>query len=503
MKKLIFTFFTLATLIFTFSQRAQAQVPRENVLVEIGTGGWCQFCPGSAMGADDLHENGDPVAIIEYHNGDPYATSESNARNSYYGITGYPTAWFDGSYGSVVGGSTTQTMYSSYLPKVNARMTIPTSFTLEILGQADGDVYSILVRVNKVATYAGTNLKVRFAVTESNIQYNWQGQTELNFVCRDMVPTSQGTSISFDSGDEQEIPLSFTYNNTWVEEEVELIAFIQDDANKQVLHCAKVMLTDLQPSGPTFLADFYAEPTDLCESGYVDYINTSYGNIDIYKWTFEGGYPTESFDENPRIFYAQPGSYDVSLIIRAGTARDTMSVENYINVHELPAVYWETVPELCDENWDPYELTEGMPSGGVYSGPYVTDGMYFHPTEAGAGEHTLTYTYTDEFGCINSDNTTVIVATCTGIGDNKTSDALQVYPNPTEGLMTISIDDNINQAQLRVIDMLGKVVYEQAKLDINGSYKAKLDLSTLPQGVYFVTVSGSGKNISKKVFFTK
>ena len=93
------------------------------------------------MGADDLHANGDPVAIIEYHNGDPYATTESNARNSYYGITGYPTAWFDGSYDKVVGGSNTQSMYSSYKPKVDARMLIPTDFTVEIFGDNDGDEY--------------------------------------------------------------------------------------------------------------------------------------------------------------------------------------------------------------------------------------------------------------------------------------------------------------------------------------------------------------------------
>ena len=192
MKKLIFTLIAVFTLTFTF-----AQVPRENVLLEIGTGGWCVYCPGAAMGADDLHANGDPVAIIEYHNGDPYATTESNARNSYYSISGYPTAWFDGSYNTVVGGSATQSMYSTYLPIVTARMAIPTAFTLEIMGDATGDTYNIVVRVNKVGTYSGTNLKVRFAVTESDIQYNWQNQSEMNFVCRDMVPTEAGTAISF------------------------------------------------------------------------------------------------------------------------------------------------------------------------------------------------------------------------------------------------------------------------------------------------------------------
>ena len=92
MKKLMF----IIGLVIMFTLLAAQQVPRDKVVVEIGTGGWCQYCPGAAMGADDLVANGHEVAIIENHNGDPYATTFSNARNSYYNITGYPTAFFDG-----------------------------------------------------------------------------------------------------------------------------------------------------------------------------------------------------------------------------------------------------------------------------------------------------------------------------------------------------------------------------------------------------------------------
>ncbi|HAW58251.1 MAG TPA: hypothetical protein DCX03_04440, partial [Bacteroidales bacterium] len=72
------------------------QVPREMVILEIGAGTWCTYCPGAAMGADDLLANGCSVAVVENHNGDPFANQYSNARNSFYAITGYPTAIFDG-----------------------------------------------------------------------------------------------------------------------------------------------------------------------------------------------------------------------------------------------------------------------------------------------------------------------------------------------------------------------------------------------------------------------
>ena len=83
---------TLTILTLFISLTLGQQVPREMVVLEIGTGTWCQYCPGSAMGADDLIENGFDVAVIEYHSGDEYQTTQSQARVNYYNITGFPTA---------------------------------------------------------------------------------------------------------------------------------------------------------------------------------------------------------------------------------------------------------------------------------------------------------------------------------------------------------------------------------------------------------------------------
>ena len=123
-------------------------LPRNLVVVEIGTGTWCQYCPGAAMGADDLIANGHSVAIIENHNGDNYANTYSNARNSYYAITGYPTAVFDGLNPSV-GGSNNQSMYSNYLPKVNSRINVPSHYTISATGTMNGNDISIQATIEK------------------------------------------------------------------------------------------------------------------------------------------------------------------------------------------------------------------------------------------------------------------------------------------------------------------------------------------------------------------
>lgn len=242
MKRALLVTIVCFSALFVFSQ----QIDRDKVVVEIATGTWCTYCPGAALGADDLVANGHDVAIIENHNGDPFANNYSNARNTYYAVTGYPTAKFDGIL-TVVGGNHTQSMYPQYLPKYNQRIAIPSSFSIMIFGENNGLNYDVTLVAQKVASTTSQNMVIHLALTESEIQYNWQGQTDLNFVNRLMAPDQNGTVITFATGDTEIIELSFALNASWKAEHCELVAFIQDIGNKEILQGTKVALEDLQP----------------------------------------------------------------------------------------------------------------------------------------------------------------------------------------------------------------------------------------------------------------
>lgn len=499
MKKLIFTFLTTFAIFSLF-----AQIDREIVIIEVGTGTGCPYCPGAAMGLHDLYTNGDPVAGIEYHNynsGDPFNTPEAPVRCSYYGISGYPTAQFDGEYNEYVGGSNSNSLYSSYLPIVNARMQMDAFFTSELAGENNGDTYNITVTCTKNGQYDGTNLVLHVVLTETDIPYNWQGQTAIDYTQRLMVPGASGTPITFPTNNSTvEVELSFTFDNTWVKDNCELICFIQDNDNKNILHGGAVMLPDLDPGYPTWLADFTAEPTDICESGTAHFHDNSIGSVIQYQWTFDGGLPETSGSENPNVYYTATGEYDVRLVIYDGTRYDTAYKTNFITVHELPDVAFGDVGELCNEDWDPYMLTQGTPEGGVYSGEYVTEGMYFHPTESGVGEFEVTYTY-DESGCENFAVQTITVVNCVGVKENTEAVSLEVYPNPSYGVFNLNINaTSFNNADLRVIDIVGKVIYEQTELNVQGSEVISIDLNEYPSGIYFVQIQNETQSVSKKVF---
>jgi hypothetical protein len=232
---------TLEKTVYTYTHNKQ------HVLLEIGTGTWCTYCPGAAMGADELVENGQLVAVVENHNGDTYAYTASNARNSYYGITGYPTAIFDG-YKRLVGGDHSNSLYTSYLPIYESEYAIKTAFGLTIGdGTRVGDTYNLSVIVDRYGEtpFSNSNLVLHLALTQSHIMVNWQGQNHLEYVSRAMAPGASGTPINLQTSNQVTVPLTFTIDPSWggdLATDYELVAWVQDLATKEVVDAHKVNL---------------------------------------------------------------------------------------------------------------------------------------------------------------------------------------------------------------------------------------------------------------------
>jgi PKD repeat protein len=482
-------------LIFLLSVAALfSQVTRDKVVVEVGTGTWCTYCPGAAMGVDDLIEEGWPVAAIENHNGDPFANVYSNARNSYYGITGYPTAFFDGG-NPVVGGSHTESMYDSYWPKVQARMAVPSPVTIDVYGSHTGLTYNVTVTVTKVSTINGSNPRLHLCITESHIVYAWQGMSEVNYVNRLMVPDQNGTELDFSESDVLEIPLTFNLQATWVLSQLELVAFVQTNSNKEIHNGYKVKLAWMAPPPPPLAAAFSSD-TSTCETYQVQYTDMSAGNPTAWYWEFPGGTPDTSRNQNPLITYNTAGKYDVSLVVTKNDEADTTLMSDYLDVYELPEVTFDVMEQEC-VNYPPVELTQGIPAGGIYSGPGVTDG-FFYPDVAGIGTHTLVYTYTDENGCAKSAEQTMVVDACTGLPENGDVQIVTL-PNPTQGSFRLAVSNMEDVVSIRIINSTGKTVYQQSGIQISGNYNSTIDLTGNSSGIYYLQIEGKKSNYFKKI----
>jgi hypothetical protein len=236
---------------------------KDNVLMEVGTGTWCYYCPGSALGAEDLLANGCKVAVVEYHGGDSYENPMSNERvNNYYGITGFPSAIFDG-LSWYVGGDHTVSNYTNYLPLYINQLNVKTPAKLQVVATSlGGGSYQFDLTAQKLAPLRNQNLKLFLAVTESHIEEAWQGQSELNSVFRTMLPDANGASIDLVNNTSVTSTQTLTLDPSWVSSELEFIAWIQDIDTKQVMNTTKFSFVNLglNHAGNEIKANVYPNP---------------------------------------------------------------------------------------------------------------------------------------------------------------------------------------------------------------------------------------------------
>ncbi len=207
-----------------------------------------------------------------------------------------------------------------------------------------------------------------------------------------------------------------------------------------------------------------------------------------YAWT-----PTAGLDDatkaNPMATPNTTTSYTVE--VTDNLSGCTLATDEVvITINPIPLVTMTDIATMCSENGK-HPLTEGSPTGGVYSGIGVTEttvgsGIYeFDPSVAGAGAHTIDYTYTDAgSSCLSSASTTINVELCTGIED-ELLETFSLYPNPSDGQVTIEGLVNENElVSVAVYDKLGKVVYQTEAL--GKKLGQGIDLGNLTKGIYFV-----------------
>ena len=84
-------------------------------------------------------------------------------------------------------------------------------------------------------------------------------------------------------------------------------------------------------------------------------------------------------------------------------------------------------------------------------------------------------------------------------GIEEEDNGINIYPNPTDGELTIEISDYRGEVQVSVIDNSGKLCAILSKLLTKSERKIFLDLESYPAGVYFIVVKKQGTFYTEKV----
>lgn len=162
-----------------------------------------------------------------------------------------------------------------------------------------------------------------------------------------------------------------------------------------------------------------------------------------------------------------------------------------ITVNPTPVVTFTLPIDTVCLNDGAFTLNGGSPAGGTYSGPGVTSNQ-FNPSATGVGNYTITYSYSDAFGCADSASQQLIVDPCTGLPALNEIGTLSVAPNPNNGEFVLSFSTvQSDNYVLEIHNSLGQVVFTENINDFAGDYRRDISLTNFGAGIYTVRLTNS------------
>ena len=491
--------------------------------------------------------NGFDVAVLEHHvssSGGGFTNPYSQARISYYGIGGIPESFFDG-ITSVLGGSTGT--YNQFLSKYNQRIAVPSNFTVGINGFNDGLDYTVLLTLENVEPYTGTNLVAHLAVSESNCVYS---SDVFNFVTRLFVPDANGTPVDFSSNSTQSVLLEFSMSPAWVIDNCEFVAFIQNNSTKEILQATKVAVPDLVPMYfnnastqainmvPVLNCTGEVAPrvtianqgADALTSVNINYkVNDE--DLNTYNWTGSLAYgETEQVDlpavgfelvtDNDLLVYTtdpngsedEDNSNDTTSTTFNSAMEVTPDIHLYLKLDDNPEeTTWElknsagevlfsggsyTVPQQFIQETFPLNMDDCYTFAIYDDGGDGLTGPGFYALRQ--GDYSLFYENQD---FENTDELVQFSINQTAIPDNESISEFNIYPNPFEDFTNVSftLDESVN-VELTVYNVIGEVVYTFSQQNMGwGNQQLMIDTKDYKPGVYFVHLVAGDKVYTKKI----
>ncbi len=101
----------------------------------------------------------------------------------------------------------------------------------------------------------------------------------------------------------------------------------------------------------------------------------------------------------------------------------------------------------------------------------------------------------------DTDDMTLTIDECTQVNEDFIQSLkLEVYPNPSEGIINISVfSDKDLRFKLSVLDSHGQQIFSGEFIPEWGKYDNQIDFTYFPKGVYYILISRKNSMVTKKV----
>ncbi len=182
------------------------------------------------------------VVSVRYHawwpgSNDPMylsAADDCRTRIGYYGINAVPTYVLDGhTYG-------VPSDYQAMVTRLNERLQVPSPIKINIHSRFTDDSVFAAVQLIPVQEISAQSLYLRVAITQRMVSYpsppGSNGEKDFPEVLRKMLPNATGTAITgLTLGDTLNFEFSTPAKGEWEMGDLAVVAWLQSDANKEVL----------------------------------------------------------------------------------------------------------------------------------------------------------------------------------------------------------------------------------------------------------------------------
>lgn len=238
-------------------------------------------------------------------------------------------------------------------------------------------------------------------------------------------------------------------------------------------------ITDTTSCAP---AAFLAESDTLIICAPSGLLRTPAGNNFNYSWMLNGNILP---DTGHVIQVIQNGLYAVQVTNPVTGCQ----AEDSVFVMLTPIIPVVTVSGLDTSycSFDaPVSLT-GSPAGGVFYGQGISANQ-FSPAMAGAGPHLIQYNYTGTNGCVFKEILSTVVSACSAINENSTVVHLEIFPNPTEGIVSLKLKGSAAvQSSVTLMDISGRV-FDLGTIALDRGEVTTIDISNFQAGLYILTI---------------
>ncbi len=233
MKKLLRIFVALLFISVAFTPKIQAQ-DTNNVLLELCTGTWCQWCPCGHTIADQILTTFPNTLILEYHGpantaSDPFSTFNGNSILSNLGLSAYPQG--------VIGRRTGPISRSAWAGQASYQSTFAPDVRIDLIRSYNPATRLLVLTANVTALRTlDTTVNINFVMLEDKLIYPQTGNSSCtggtnyihNHVVRNMVNGATGEQLStgtWTGGTVKSVTWNYTVPSGWEASNCEIGVF--------------------------------------------------------------------------------------------------------------------------------------------------------------------------------------------------------------------------------------------------------------------------------------